>query len=513
MLAAALTLTAFGAALAPGLAPVLPLSSARAAAAVNVSGSLAVSPTSYVAGQAVRFRGDLGAAGTHRVHLQSNGNRPGDIWRDVPDSTFRTDAKGRFDFVFRAPAMFNLSYRVVGDGRATPPYRFTASPQDLTLAPLLGDPEYPFYPVVPGSSVTVVADTTPQTRSSFGTPPPIPGRTVLLQQRVDATRWLTIGTQTTDSAGDAFFTVTAPASGELVLRARQERWTEGANDIGWYASFPAYFVVPGIPDALAPPTRRLTGKMGAESATRPTASQRYRWGRVRYDYAWEAGQDLDSPASKGDVVTGRWVPSSDGTGRATPFNGGLVLQSKLKKVGPGDRGTTTATLHGGAQTRGRWEFRIQGRRWEAGARPYRFRLELVPKGAPVTDCSPQSVVVADLTMGKPGMGFGVRSRTAGRVWQRTLADVQLAEQPFNVAVEVGKDHITWFRDGKPIGTVKARRARLGVKLVPRLGLYGDQVEMDGVQVNSDWQRSWTLRSGKQVRSGPALTRSRYSDCS
>jgi hypothetical protein len=91
--------------------------------------------------------------------------------------------------------------------------------------------------------------------------------------------------------------------------------------------------------------------------------------------------------------------------------------------------------------------------------------------------------------------------------------VQLAEQPFNVAVEIGKDHITWFRDSKPIGTVKSHGAQLGVKLVPRLGIYGADEEMNGVQVNSDWQRSWTLRSGKQVRSGHALAKSRYTGCS
>jgi hypothetical protein len=494
-------------------APVLPLTSTSASAAVQVSGSLAVSPSRYVAGQAVRFRGDLGPRGARAVHLQSNGNRPGDVWRDVPGSTFRTDAGGAFDFVYRAPAMYNLSYRVVGDGFATEPYRFTASPQDLTLAPLLGNPEYPYYPVVPGSTFTVVADTTPQTRSSFGSPPPIPGRTVSLQQRVDATTWRTLDSQPTDVDGNATFTVTAPSSGELVLRARQERWTTGANDVGWYASFPAYFVVPGADDVLGALSRGLSTRLGPESANRPTASQRYRWGPARFDYAWEAGQDLDSPASKGSDRTGRWEASSDGTGRVTPFNGGLVLQSKLKKVGPGDRGTTTATLLGSAQKHGRWEFRIQGRRWETGARAYRFVLELVPVGAPVTDCSPLSVVLADFTMGSPGMRFGVRSQAAGRVWQRVLPDVQLGEQPFNVAVEVGKDHLTWFRDGKPIGTVSSRATRPGVALVPRLGLYGGDEEMDAVQVNSDWQRSWTLRAGKQVTSGTALKGTRYSACS
>jgi hypothetical protein len=116
-------------------------------------------------------------------------------------------------------------------------------------------------------------------------------------------------------------------------------------------------------------------------------------------------------------------------------------------------------------------------------------------------------------MGSPGLGFGVRSRSAGLVWRRTLPDARLADQPFNVAVEVSKGHVTWFRDGNPIGTVKDRRARLGVRLVPRLSLIGEQdVEMSGAQVNSDWQRSWSLRTGKQVTSRAALTRAPYSSC-
>jgi hypothetical protein len=170
-------------------------------------------------------------------------------------------------------------------------------------------------------------------------------------------------------------------------------------------------------------------------------------------------------------------------------------------------------LHGAAQAYGRWEFRLQGRTWETGARPYQFLLELVPAGSGLHDCSPQSIVLADFTMGSPGLRFGVRSRSADLVWERTLPDVRLADQPFNVAVEVSKGHITWFRDGNPIGTVKDRRAQLGVRLVPRLSLIGEQdVEMNGAQVNSDWQRSWSLGNGERVTSGTALTRAPYSTC-
>lgn len=511
LVSAALGLTAFTPAMAPAVVPAGPFISAGAAVALTTTGSLSVSPTSYVAGQAVRLRGRLGTT-ARTIHLQSNMNRVGDTWVDVPDSTRSTDSGGYFDFWFRAPAMFKMSYRVVGGTLATSAYLFEAHPQELTVTPVGKDPKYPFYPVRAGASVPVVVDTTPEIKTSFGSPPPIPGRTVLLQERTSGSQWRTLATSTTNTDGNAFFTVTAPASGSRVLRAREERVTTGVNRIGWFASFPAYLVVSAA-HVDEPATTVHSTTWPTESGVRPTAAQRFGWGRVSYDYAWEGGQDLDSPPSKGDVVAGRWRAYSNGTGRVTPFNGGLVLQSKFKKVGPGDRGTTAATLDGAARAHGRWEFRLQGRLWETGARPYRFRLELVPAGAAVTDCSPESVVVADFTMGAAGMRFGVRSRNAGAVWRRALSDVRLAEQPFNVAVEVGNDHISWFREGNPIGTVTDARAQLGVQLVPRLSLVGGTaVELNGAQVNSDWQRSWSLSSGQQVKNATALTRTTYSAC-
>jgi hypothetical protein len=483
------------------------------ASAVTVTGSLSVTPNHYVPGQAVRFRGQLGSS-ARDIHLQSHMNRPGDTWVDVPNSSFTTDSSGGFTFRFRAPAMINLKYRVVGGGLATPSYLFHASPQELTLTPLGGSPEFPFYKVTPGATFTVTVDTSPPVRGQFGSPPPIPGRTVTLQQRTSPSHWKTLRTGTTDAHGKATFDVTAPASGTVVLRARQEPWTAHGSQVGWFASFPAYFVASGNLPGNGPRTTKATPVSGTSS--RDTASQRYRWGPVRYDYAWEAGQALDSPPSKGDVRDGQWRQTSDGTGRVTPYNGGMVLQSKYQHVGPGDRGTTTVTLHGAAQEYGRWEFRLQGRPWETGAQPYEFRLELVPAGSSVPAngaCSPQSIVLADATLGKAGLEFGVRSQAAGQVWSRTLANDRVADQPFNMAVEVTPGHITWFRNSKPVGTVTDPSAQLGVKLVPRMSLIGKQsVEMNGAQVNSDWQRSWTLDSGRKVASGAALTESPYTGC-
>lgn len=497
-----------------------------AAARTAAQRSLAVSPEVHVAGQAVHFQGSIGATGVRTVHLQSHLGRPGDTWTDVPRSQARTDASGGFDLVFPAPSMFRISYRVVGDGGlATPPYLFWAPPQEITLTVQGQSFETPFNTVAPGSSFVVVADTTPPVRRGMGTPPAIPGRTVLLQERA-GNRWQTIAQGATDAEGHATFALTAPTTGQRVLRARQERWTAGRNEIGWFASFPTYVVVGRSPLASSTSTPGGSGgsttggglldwlfprTRAASDGLRPTASQRWGWGPSRFDFAWERGQDLDSPPSRGTRLKGSWVDTSDGTGRATPFNGALALQSKLEHLGDGDLGTTTATMRGNAMKTGRWEFRLQGRVFESGARPYRVRVELVPPGSAVTSCAPESVVVAAFTLGSAGMEVGVRSQRAGAVWRRTAGSVRLGEVPMNVAIEVAKDHTTWFVEGRPVATTTSRASWLGRRLVPRLSMLGEQQEMAGTQVDSDWQRGWTLERGRQVRSGPRLARSSYSD--
>lgn len=503
-------------ALLPTLAAPTPATStaeptAEPTAARAAASRLAVSPKAYVPGQAVRFRGALGRPGKRAVHLQSHLGRPGDTWQVVPGSRSRTDAAGRFDFRFPAPSMFDIRYRVAGGGRATRPYLFNARPPEITLRAPGSSGTSPVNPVSASRPFTVLVDTTPRVRGALGRPPAFPGRTVTLQERVDGNRWRTIDTGTTDQKGHVSFTVTAPDQGARVLRARQERWTRGENEIGWFASFPAYFTVGAIParDAAARVAAATPVAM-RRAGVRPTASQRLGWGPSLFDFAWERGQDLGSPPSRGTRLRGGWQDTSDGTGRATPFNGGLVLQSKLEHRGPGDLGTSTATLQGNALSAGRWEFRVQGHVWERRGSPYRFRLELVPEGSEVVTCAPESIVVAGFTMGARGMQVGVRSQAHGTMWRRTVPGARLDESPMNVGVEVTGGHVTWFADGRPVATLKDPRARLGARLVPRLSLVGKQREMAGAQVDSDWQRAWTLDRGRPVTSGPGLRRQSYS---
>jgi hypothetical protein len=492
-------------------------SSAEPTAVERSRGTLSVTPDVVVGGQAVRFTGSIGAQGKRTVNIQWNMNRPGDVWVDVANTTHKTDRKGRFDFTFPAPSALGLpiGLRVAAGKLKTSAYQLKARPQELTLSLAGAQPGKTSYGVLPAVPFNVEVDTTPTVRSAMGTPPVFPGRAVTLQQRV-GNRWQTIGTGVTDTAGHTTFSVTAPLNGDLVLRARQEAWTQGADEIGWFPSFPTYFsttLVPGLPDLRTQTGTRTRPSpvIARKDPLRPTASQTWGWGGSLWDYDWGFGEDFDSKPYRGTWLGGRWLDTSDGTGRAVPFNGGLVLQSKLAHTGAGDLGTTTATLQGSAQQRGRWEFRLQGHAWEQGPRPYRFLLELVPEGAPDGTCQAASIVVADVVMGTPGLGLGVRSRAAGTTWSGRDDNALLAEAPFNMAVEVGKKHITWFRDAKPVFTVKGRRAQLGVPLVPRLSLVGQQEEMNGAQVDSDWQRAFSLDRGTQVKSGRKLAGAPYSD--
>lgn len=472
---------------------------------------LSVSPKAYVPGQAVRFRGRL--PGARVVHLESHLGRPGDTWQAVPGTRNRTRG-GRFDFRSPAPSMFKIRYRVAGSGRATRPHLFWARPQEAVLRAKGSSSETPFHTIAPGGTYTVLADTTPKVRNGVGAPPAIPGRTLSLQERVDGNRWRTVQQGTADRRGNARFVLPTPASGQQVLRLKQERWTKGDDEIGWAASFPAYFTVRGSGRTTPVPARAATTAPRAAGAVPrargvTNASQRFGWGPSLFDFAWTHGEDLDARPSRGTRLQGHWLDTSNGTGRATPFNGGLVLQSKLEHQGRGDRGTSTATLTGNAQATGRWEFRVQGHVWERRGASYRFRLELVPEGSEVVTCAPESIVVGSFGMGRKGMQVGVRSQARDAIWRRALTNVRLGERPMNVAVEVAKGHVTWFVEGRPVATLKDPKAVPGVALVPRYSLVGKEREMRGSQVDSDWQRAWPLGRGRQVRSGPGLERSRY----
>jgi hypothetical protein len=495
--------------------------------AVAGSGSLTVSPGSYVGGQLVTFSGNMGVPGKRKIHLQFSMSN-GSSWVDVEHSAAYTASNGSFSFGFPAPSMFNIKMRVVSGSLATPSWNFNAKSQEVAvtlgedLTHTLGD-----HQVVAGVPFTILADAAPDLKSHPDLPPPvIVGRTLTLQRRTDAGTWTNVGAVTvTDGLGHGLFLQTIPPGGpeSVTYRVREENWTIGGNKIGWFPSFPfTVEVLDSFPPkgAVADRTRPAAsvpaasvpagaGAVDVGAVTSPravaavTASKAWGWGMSNWDFAWEYGESLSSPPSRGLIPKGSWIDASTGSGRAAKHNGGLVLDSGPNLNGPGDYGTTFATMTGNPATYGRWEMRFRARRFETGSGDYHAKIELVPSKASDYHCGAQNITVADVPIYGSTFSVGAKSRS-GHQWKLTRKTA-LKDTPVSFAVEVTKSHITWFLNGQPFATVKNSAAVSDVPKTLRLSLVGDgDQEMNHEQLISDWQRGWSLKRGKPVTKGTVL---------
>ena len=193
-------------------------------------------------------------------------------------------------------------------------------------------------------------------------------------------------------------------------------------------------------------------------------------------------------------------------------NGGLYLDSQRNNAGgPGDFGTTRATLTGAAQAYGRWEVRLRLKSAETTAKDFRVLVELVPERSEDYACGRRNITLAEVAAHSGTMTFGARADT--RQWTGARRIPSLVHTSPAVAAEVAPDHITWFWDGRPIGTVKGGDAVSDVPLTLRFSMVGDQVsEHNQTGVVSDWQRGFALTRGSQVVSGARLTASDLTAC-
>jgi hypothetical protein len=346
------------------------------------------------------------------------------------------------------------------------------------------------------------------------------GRVLTLQERLDGDSWRTLDTTTVGPTGLGFFTGLAEESGVVVYRVRQENHFDNGNRIGWVQSFPLYvFVGRDIqakyssqqnavhPEPWMPsfPMSPLAGRSFAS-----TASQRYGWQPSLWDFAWEYGQSLTSPPSRGTNRTGSWLDYSNGSGRAQKYNGGLSISSKrYNGEGPGDFGTTRATLQGNSAAQGRWETAMRVRSaYERGGRAYNIVAELVPANAADYDCGSHNIQIASISPFSSQVRFGVRSPDYR--WNGTaIASTTPLQRPYTVAVEVSRRHITWFLNGAPVGSVTDSAALSGVPMTLRLSLVGDgQAEMNQTSLISDWQRGFPISTAPSTVSQKELVRER-----
>jgi hypothetical protein len=477
--------------------------------------SLEISPgAGYIPGQALTFSGNIGGTGVRPVHLQLNADYSGNVWGDVDGFRSKTNANGDFSFVFPAPAMKGIRYRVASGKLATPFVTFNAKSQDLTVTPV-GVPRA-------GVPFELLVDTTPKLvrRPDTIGLRPLPGRNLTLQERVTPTKWKDIGTTKVGSSGLARFTVTEGTGGTHVYRVIQNDLFGDGNKISWFPSFPTYVEVRGAPYRREPQPdgdtqprstgQPTTARMSVGSGDRTTASGTFKWGVSLFDFAWVFGESLTAKPHRGSILKGSWTEYSDGGGRVISHNGGLYFASKRdNKAGPGDYGTTMATLQGNARKYGRWEVRVRPRSEETGGKDYLVRAELVPENASDYDCGAHNITLGELTAHGNSILFGVNAGDRRWTHRRTVAGTHNVVS-YNFAAEVTKRYITWFVNGKPVATVKSRKAVSDLPMTLRISMVGDgQREMNHTDILSDWQRGFSLKPGTKVTRGHRMAVGSY----
>ena len=431
-------------------------------------------------------------------------NRPGDRWFAVRGFSGTTAADGSFCFSFPAPAMSGIRFRVVGKGGvvdpAGEPPRQGAGPDDVgrRRGP---DRAAPSGRPSPGCPSRIAVDTTP---SLFRRPetlglPVFAGRTLTLQRRVDGDTWETLGTSTVQADGMGYFPGVTAAAGTVVYRVRQEDVVSGANRIGWMQT------LPDVRDRARPRPGAAAGRRGqaatrapcspgardpgrpraaAAGAASATASSRYGWYPTLWDYTWEAGQSLTSPPDVGSVRTGWWQDYSDGAGRVSRQNGGLYLDSQRNNGGgPGDFGTTRATLVDAGQAYGRWEARLRLKSAEATAEDFTVLVELVPERPEDYACGRRNITLAQVAAHSATMTFGAKADT--RQWTGTRTIPSLIHTSPAVAVEVAHEahHVVLGRQADRHRQGPRRRVRRPAgPALQHGGRPGDRAQPDGRRV-------------------------------
>ncbi|MCB8954989.1 MAG: hypothetical protein H6529_00740 [Nocardioides sp.] len=512
---AALVTTAWaGALVAPGSPATGSPPTARVERAAG-SGTLAVSPTRFVGGQSLTWTGRLPHGGVRTITLQRFLNRPGDTWIDVQDFSARTNADGSFSFHYPAPDMIDIGFRVKSGRYVTEKLDLFPDQQDVVLwaeQPLLsGSGRAPTQRVVAGLPFTIVADTAPVAGM-----PVFAGRVLTLQRRVDPTTWVPVGVSVVDRSGLGRFLDLTQVIGNPVYRVIEGDVTTGRNQIGWYPSFPTYLDVastrgrPAVPGTSARPDRTThdVGSPGHVQRAATTAALRWRWGYPIFDFDWTSGESLTSRPWRGSRPRGEWTEFLGGTGRVAKRSGQLgVWSGRTDRYGSGNRGTTATTLHGNAQSYGRWELKLRTVTRTGGPR-YLVRVQLVPERARDYDCGTHNITIAEVRQGE---GDALIGATKGRTrWSRTIRLGNIENSAPSVGVELMDDHVTWFVDSQPVGVLKARKVTGGVPMTLRLSLVGsDDHEMANTTLLSDWQRGFPLNRSPGVLHGPSLTRSTH----
>ena len=269
------------------------------------------------------------------------------------------------------------------------------------------------------------------------------------------------------------------------------------------------FAIVVAPAALAPGVAEAPSS--TEAGGGDTAAQRYGWGVMQWDFAWEFGESLDSPPYRGaDIAAGRWIEETTGTGRAVKYGGGVEFHSALVRKGTNDPdfGSSTLTLEDQPAQRGRWEIKERSYEYEHRGREFAFLIELVPADPARYDCGAHNLIIARLSPGTDRVSIGVN---AGKeAWTRTFTGYRQNGNHYAFAVQVTGRRITWFINSRAVASVAAAAAIPKIPMTVRMRLVGNGTqEMNKSVVKIDWVRHYDLRRGASTPQGATLSRTGF----
>ncbi|MEO5710264.1 MAG: hypothetical protein ABIQ59_10630 [Nocardioidaceae bacterium] len=173
-------------------------------------------------------------------------------------------------------------------------------------------------------------------------------------------------------------------------------------------------------------------------------------------------------------------------------------------------GTVSATLAKPGHSTGRWEIRLRSKRFETRYADYRVVTELVPSDTSARHCGAQDVSLESYRLGTDLANFSIHTlpnTSFEAVKSRNLAN----DRWHTWAVEVTRNHISWFVDAQVVRTERRPAALSGVSLTVRFAMEAvpDQT-MNLSRMQMDWMRYWSASSpSKKSIAAPPTTQTTY----
>lgn len=221
------------------------------------------------------------------------------------------------------------------------------------------------------------------------------------------------------------------------------------------------------------------------------AAKVYRWGVEKWSDEFEVGG-----------LRGDWVNSKQG--RVKTQSGMLTVMA----TGRNDRVTTSPNS---VKARyGRWEARVRIREVNHNGRQYRGYWELIPTGD--FKCGAKSIVLASYKRGQRAATGSVRvPENTEYAFRKRLP---LHNGWFHTyAVEITKNHISWFVDTKVIRTERRDDALRGITYRPRFRLQGVAGKKHrSTWLQMDWVRHYDLsRPNAKSIKAPQMKKGTFKD--